>query len=75
MVKRSETQVPYTSSDLREIADRMDEIFEVLSVPEDLEDDSIYWGVSVEVLLDGITEGELKSHPDGWIGFYPESWD
>ena len=67
--------IPYTSSDLRGIADKIDEIISVLE-PEDgfLEDGDWRWGVGVAVQdpeSDTIV-GEIRPHGDGWLAFYPK---
>lgn len=67
--------VPYTSDDLREIAEQVDRIVKALN-PEDeyLEEGDWRWGVIVEVFdpeLD-VSVGQVKAHGDGWLGFYPK---
>ena len=63
---------PMSSSDLREIADRVDEVLTVLG-GEDLADGDWRWGLTVDIPDDaGQIVGQLKPHGDGWIGFYPK---
>lgn len=67
--------IPYTSDDLRGIADKIDEIIKVL------ETDDAYlgpgdwrWGVTIEVEdpeWSGVV-GEIRPHGDGWLAFYPK---
>lgn len=62
---------PYTSDDIRAIADRLDEIIGGLGSP-DLEEESDWlWGVTVEVWHEDQVVGHVKAHGDGWMGFYP----
>lgn len=67
---------PLTSSDLRHIADKVDQVLAVVN-PEDgdLPDGDWRWGLKVTIWnQDGdVTDvaGEVAPHGDGWIGFYP----
>lgn len=67
-------EIPYTSDDLRYIADQMDAVLEV--VGEDLTDDDWRWGLSVDIFDNaGCLVGQVKPYPDGWLGFYPGTVD
>jgi len=64
--------IPYTSDDLRAIADNIDEIVNDLGDLGDLGD--WRWGLTVEIYDPEVPEsvvGHIKAHPDGWFGFYP----
>lgn len=66
--------IPYTSDDLRAIADRLGEITAAIGGEEILADDDWRWGLTVEVYDPEVPEtvvGYVKPHPDGWLGFYP----
>lgn len=64
---------PFTSSDLRYIADRIEEVENAL--PEeagDIPEDSWLWNLSVAILDDGDSlVGHVRAYGDGWLGFYP----
>lgn len=65
--------VPFTSSDLREAADRIDEVLTVVG-GEDLPDNDWRWGLTVDIFDDASeVVGQLRPHGDGWIGFYPKA--
>lgn len=67
----SDRKIPYTASDLREIADRIDEVTSHIG-ENDLADGDWRWGLAVSIFDDGDDRtGELRPHGDGWIGFYP----
>lgn len=74
MLKRSQSGIPYTSEELRALADRVDEITNGLILQEILEEDDFRWGLTCSVYLDGYVVGMVASHPDGFFGFFPESW-
>ncbi len=67
---------PLTSSDLRHIADKVDEVLAVVG-PEGggLPDGDWRWGLKVTIWnQDGGIEdvaGEIAAHGDGYLGFYP----
>lgn len=64
---------PWTSEDLRRVADKMDVITsEVGKDNEEWPSDDWRYGLSVEVLddMDNVI-GYVKAYPDGWLGFYP----
>lgn len=67
---------PLTSSDLRHIADRVDEVLAVVN-PEDgeLPDGDWRWGLTVDIWHDdGSADdiaGQIAPNGDGWLGFYP----
>lgn len=65
--------IPYTSDDLRAIADKLDEIITAIGDRDILTDGDWRWGLSVEVFDADLaqTAGHIKPHPDGWLGFYP----
>lgn len=64
---------PFTSSDLRDIADRVEEIENAFpGEATDIPADSWLWGLSVEVLDEGDQfVGHVRPYGDGWLGFYP----
>lgn len=67
--------IPYTSDDLRAIADNVEAVVSALG-PEDgfLEDGDWRWGVAVDIFDpegEGIV-GQVKPVSDGWFGFYPK---
>lgn len=71
----SKRDFPLTSSDLRHIADRVDEIIAAVGDETDLPDNDWRWGLSVTVWnqegdRDDIA-GVVAPYGDGWIGFYP----
>ncbi|SDG22670.1 hypothetical protein [Microbacterium sp. 77mftsu3.1] len=68
---------PLTSSDLRHIADKVDEVLAFVN-PEDgeLPDGDWRWGLRVTIWnqdgdIDDVA-GELAPHGDGYLGFYPK---
>lgn len=64
--------IPYTSDDLRYIAEQIENVTDDLP-KTDLEDGDWRWGLTVEIFDDGgDTVGQLRPHGDGWIGFYPK---
>lgn len=68
----SDRRFPYTSDDLRYIADQIDKVLEV--VGGELSDDDWRWGLAVDILDDmGDRVGQIKPHGDGWLGFYPRA--
>lgn len=67
--------IPFTSSDLREAADRIDEVLAVVGIDE-LPDADWRWGLTVDIFDEGgDVIGQLRPHGDGWIGFYPKAID
>lgn len=63
--------IPLTPHDIRDIAIQMEEIEAVIGCSE-IPDDDWRWGLSVEIRDDADTiVGHVKTHPDGWFGFYP----
>ena len=71
----SKRDIPYTSNDLRDIANRIDEIVGALG-GGDIDDGSWIWGLSVDVTDDdGYSVGLVRPHGDGWLGFYPNAVD
>lgn len=74
MLKRSQSGIPYTAEELRALADRVEEITDSLNLPSALEDDDYRWGLTCSVFVDGYVEGLIAAHPDGYFGFFPESW-
>lgn len=65
--------LPYTSDDLRYIADQVDKITETIGT-DDLTDGDWRWGLTVDIYDDdGETAGQMSFHGDGWIGFYPKA--
>lgn len=69
---------PMTSSDLRYVADRVDEILAVVSPDDgDIPDGDWRWGLSVTVWNqdgdDHDIAGTVAPHGDGWMGFYPKA--
>ena len=76
MKSRKEVALPYTSADLRLIADRMDEVLNAISEPHaDMLEDDWRWGLQVEIFTEGFRDGHIRAHSNGWLGFYPEGWD
>lgn len=72
MIRRRE--VPYSSSDLRDIADRVDKIVTALNPGDDfLPEGDWRWGLTVEVFDPDFdtSVGQVKAHGDGWLAFYP----
>lgn len=68
-------EIPYTSGDLRGIADTIDEIIAALNPADEyLEEGDWRWGVTVQVVdLEGEEiVGEVRAHGDGWLAFYPK---
>lgn len=66
--------VPLTSDDLRQIAERYDQITSALSVDpfEEIPEGDWMWGLSVTIWDEhGYVLGHVKPHGDGWFGFYP----
>ncbi|MEV8023365.1 hypothetical protein [Microbacterium sp. NPDC080220] len=69
---------PLTSSDLRHIADKVDEVLAVVN-PEDgeLPDGDWRWGLKVTIWNqdggDDDIAGEIAPYGDGWLGFYPNA--
>lgn len=75
MTTRKETGIPFSSGDLRYIADQIDEVLNDLKVFEDLPEDDWRWGISVKIRDEMAWDlGEIRPHVDGWLGFYPEGW-
>lgn len=65
--------VPFTSGDLRDTADRVDEVLAVVG-GDDIPDKDWRWGLTVDIFDDGgDVVGQLRPHGDGWIGFYPKA--
>lgn len=68
----SDRSIPYTSSDLRRIADQMDEVIAVLGGVDLLTDSDWRWGLTVDIFDEfGTRMGQIKPYGDGWLGFYP----
>lgn len=66
----SDRSIPYTSDDLRYIADQIDKVLEV--VGGELSDDDWRCGLTVDILDDmGYRVGQIRPYGDGWLGFYP----
>ncbi|MEV8269129.1 hypothetical protein AB0P19_02205 [Microbacterium oleivorans] len=70
--------VPLTSSDLRHIADKVDEILTAVNPDdEELSTGDWRWGLKVIIWNDGgdidDVAGEVAPHGDGWLGFYPNA--
>lgn len=66
-------EVPFTSSDLRDVADTLDEITSDIGGDE-IPDGDWRWGLTVDVFddADGVV-GQVRPHSDGWLGFYPRA--
>lgn len=63
--------IPFTSDDLRRVADQIDTITRAVG-DDDLAVDDWRWGLQVVVLdEDGKAVGQVKPTGDGWLGFYP----
>lgn len=67
---------PLTASDLRHLADKVDEVLAVVDTEGgELEDGDWRWGLKVTVWNDGGDSddvgGVIAPYGDGWLGFYP----
>lgn len=67
-------KIPLISDELRTIADRIDEVMNVVG-GTDLPDDDWRWGLTVKIADEaGEVVGEIRPYGDGWLGFYPVSY-
>lgn len=67
---------PYTSDDLRGIANRMDQIEADIAGGFSIDDMASWkWLLKIDVIEPdgGEPAGQLRAHGDGWIGFYPRA--
>lgn len=65
-------EIPYTSDDLRYIADQIDKVSDDIGNVADIPDGDWRWGLTVEMTDDGgETVGHLRAYGDGWIGYFP----
>ena len=75
----AERDIPYTASDMREIADQVEKIEAAVMGGLDEfpgKNGDWRWGMSVEIYDDmGYVAGVVKPQPDGWLGFYPKAVD
>lgn len=63
---------PYTSDDLRYIADRIDEVLNgIHPVDQDLKENDWRRGLTVDIFDDANHPvGQIRPEGDGWLGFY-----
>lgn len=58
---------------LRQAADRLEEIFEAVGLPDGvLSDNDWQWGLRCKFWVDDFSVGEVRAHPDGYLALFTD---